>query len=460
MQPSSVKLLYPLRGHMFGPLRDAIPRLWNPDGRLFVLPELPIADFIDQLNERDVEYVVLNLGVRKAEELEVLIRGDEDFDKLHDLVTEWPVGTPIDIYTVSPRNHTAYYSPLVRRDSCNRIAVFPPYISERLLESAVTDGNGTKVLSDRDVFFACGYRAAYMESASWDWQNPDRTDEKRLGYEAQMRRLAPLVGVKLPDPLTPQSLDQLLNEHGWRPPLDLLEKAARWAPWIRSAFPEMESDDEESRTPGIAFFFIRELAVQMGWKERVLDTLADSGFELLLVKDLDEDGRENAKHWFRGGDWGAVNLRLSAGPPVCVVVGLDLQPERVTSDIRSRQPEADNMNTVMAKDATRRLVKSILPREEAFNPVHSSDSSRQAWTTIRLLLPEHVDELRDKARERREAFAAAGHGVKRKRQRRRSLGHEARRALTTSLRGIGKRVVPRGVRAILRQAHRKQLTAK
>jgi hypothetical protein len=460
MQPTSAKLLYSLRGRMIGPIRAAVPRLWNPDGRLHILPELPVADFIARLNDRQVEYVVLNLGVRAADELELLIRGDDDFEKLRDLVTEWPVGQRIDVYTVSPRNNTAYFSPLVERVSCNRIAVFPPYISEQLLERAVADTHGMKVLTEQDAFFACAYRAAYMESGSWDWQSVDSRPPRPLIYEEPLRRRAPIVGIELPEPLTPQSLDQMLNEHGWRPPLDLLEKAARWAPWIRYAFPELECEDEESRTPGIAVFFIRELAVQLGWKERVLATLADNGFELLLVKDLDEESRDRAKRWFRGGDWGAVNLRLSAGPPVGIVVGLDLHPRKPNAELRARQPEADNMNTVVAKDATRKLVKSLLPREEAFNPVHSSDSSHQAWTTIRLLLPEHEDELREKARQRRQAFATEARAMKAKRQRSRSFASELRAGFFNFVRGFGRRVLPRGVRSIVRDAYRGQLTAK
>jgi hypothetical protein len=460
MQPTSVKLLYPLRDHLIGPLRVAVPRLLNPDGRLFILPELPVAEFVSRLNERQIDYAVLNLGVRPAGQLEVLIPGDEEFEKLRDLLTEWPVGTPIDVYTVSPRNNTAYYSPLAERAPWNRIAAFPAYISEQLLERAVPDADGMKVLPDRDAFFVCCYRAAYMEGTCCDWQNIDARCRRSLKYEAQIRRLAALAGVALPEPLTPQSLDQLLSEHGWRPPLDLLEKAARWAPWIRYAFPEMEAQDEDSRVPGLAFFFIRELAVQMGWKDQVLATLAENGFELLLVKDLDEDERDRAKRWFRGGDWGAVNLTLSAGPPVAVAVGLDLQPRRVSAEIRRRQPEADNMNTVVAKNAARKLVKSILPLKEAFNPVHSSDSSRQAWTTVRLLLPEFEEELRTKVRERRQAFAAERVTANAKRRRPRFFGDEFRNAFANLARGLGRLMLPRTLRSILRQAYRKQLTAK
>ena len=409
MQPASAaKLLYPLRGGMVGPLRTGVPRLLNPAGRLHIPPNLSFADFTARINERQVDYVALNLGVRPDDGAELLVRGDADLAKLEGLLTEWPMGTPVTIYTVSPRNHTAYYSPLVERISCHRIAVFPPYMSEQLLERAVPDGNGLKVLTARDAFFACAYRAAYMEAVCCDWQGGDARCRTCVSYEAQVRRMASGIGIALPDPLTPQSLDQLLHANGWRPPLDLLERATRWAPWIRDAFPELESDDEESRIPGLAVFFLRELALQNGWKPQVLATLAENGFELLMVKDLDEDSRERASRLFRGGDWGAVNLAVSGGPPACVVVGLDLLPRPVTDKYRERQPDADNDKTIVAKEAARKLVKANLPRNEAFNPVHTTDSSRQAWTAIRLLLPEHEEELRAKVRECRSGFTMNG----------------------------------------------------
>jgi hypothetical protein len=408
MQPASVKLLYPLRSAMVGPLRTAIPKLWNRAGKLHLLPELSVADFIVQLNERNIDYVSLDFGIKSDGEMELLLRGDDDLDSLQDLVTEWPMGTPLTIYTVSPRNHTAYYPPLVGRASCNRIAVFPPYISEQLLERAVPNKAGLKVLTAEDAFFACAYRAAYMEAGCCDWLSSDARCDLCAAYEPQVRRLAAIAGIAIPEPLTPQSLDQLLEAHGWRPPLDLLDKAIRWAPWIRDAFADLRCEDEESRTPGLAVFFIRELAIRNGWKQQVLTTLAENGFELLLVEDLDEKGRERAARMSRGGDWGAVNLKVSGGRPACIVVGLDLLPQPVDAKYLAKQPEADNLRTIVAKNAARRLVKANVPMAEAFNPVHSTDSSAQAWTTIRLLLPHLEEEVREKARESRGAFSMNG----------------------------------------------------
>jgi hypothetical protein len=406
MQQTSARFLYPLRNHMPRRLGAALPRLWNQSGTFHLPPGLSFADFAARLNQRDVDYVVLDFGVRQGEDIELLVRGDPDMDKLQDLVTEWPLGVPIRIYTVSPRQNTAYYSPLVPRISANRIAVFPPYVSEELLARAAADGDGIKVLTPQDAFLGCAYRAAYMEAVCCDWGDEAARCDTCTAYDAQLARLSAAAGIPLPDPLTPQSVDQMLNAHGWRPPLDLLDRAVKWAPWILEAFPELESD-EESREPGLAVMFLRDLAFRNGWKQRILTTLTEHGLELVLVKDLDEESRGRAARMFRGGDWGAVNLKISGGPPACVIVAFDPHPQPVVGKVRVSHPLSDNLNFITAKEMTRRLLKATLPKDEAYNPLHSTDNSHQAWTAIRLLLPDEEPKLRAKVAELRRSSAAA-----------------------------------------------------
>jgi hypothetical protein len=406
MQQTSATLLYPLRSHMPRRLEAALPRLWNHSGTFHLPPGLSLADFAAQLNERGVDYVVLDFGVRQGEEIELLVRGDHDMDRLQDLVTEWPLGAPIRTYTVSPRHTTAYYSPLVPRLSCNRIAVFPPYVSEELLDRAVADADGVRVLTPQDAFLGCAYRAAYMEAVCCEWSDTAARCGRCTAYQVQLARLSAAAGIPLPEPLTPQSLDQLLNTHGWRPPLDLLDRAANWAPWILEAFPEMHSD-EESREPGVAVMFLRELAFRNGWKQRILTTLAEHGLEVILVRDLDEESRGRAARMFRGGDWGAVNLKFSGGPPACVIVVFDPHPQPVVGRVRASHPLSDNANTITAKEMARRLLKATLPKDEAYNPLHSTDNSHQAWTAIRLLLPDEESKLRAKVADLRRTSAAA-----------------------------------------------------
>jgi hypothetical protein len=406
MQQTSARFFYPLRDRVPRRLAAALPRVWNQAGNFHLPPGVSFAEFVARLNERDVDYVVLDFGVRQGEERELLVRGDPDMDKLQDLVTEWPLGVPIRVYTVCPRNNTAYYSPLAPRVSSNRIAVFPPYVSEQLLARAVTDGDGVEVLTPQDAFLGCAYRAAYLEAACCDWSDPGARCDTCAAYQVQLAQLSAAAGIPLPEPMTQQSVDQLLNAHGWRPPLDLLDRAAKWAPWILEAFPELEAD-EESREPGLAVMFLRDLAFRNGWKQRILTTLADHGLELILVRDLDDESRERATRMFRGGDWGAVSLKVSGGPPACVIVAFDPHPQPAVGKMRESHPLADNVNTITAKKMTRRLLKATLPGVEAYNPLHSTDNSHQAWTAIRLLLPDEEAKLRDKVAELRRRSAEA-----------------------------------------------------
>jgi hypothetical protein len=79
----------------------------------------------------------------------------------------------------------------------------------------------------------------------------------------------------------------------------------------------------------------------------------------------------------------------------------------VVGKVRASHPLSDNMNTITAKEMTRRLLKATLPKDEAYNPLHSTDNSHQAWTAIRLLLPDEEPKLRAKVADLRRSSAAA-----------------------------------------------------
>ncbi|WP_324276335.1 hypothetical protein [Blastococcus brunescens] len=127
----------------------------------------------------------------------------------------------------------------------------------------------------------------------------------------------------------------------------------------------------------------------------------------MLVRDLDDESRGRATRMFRGGDWGAVNLKISGGGPACVIVAFDPNPQPVVGKVRETHPLADNSRTITAKEMTRKLLKATLPKDEAYNPLHSTDNSHQAWTAIRQLLPDEEPKLRAKVADLRQSSAAA-----------------------------------------------------
>jgi hypothetical protein len=404
MLTASARLLYSLNNRLGEQWRSTFRRYLNPERKRFVVPELSLADFTARLSEREVDYVLLNPEVEQAEPLELLI-ADEHLDRLNGYVTDWPVGTPVRIYSISARTGTAYYPRRVKRTPYNRMAAFPPYLGQQLLERAVATSGGAKVLDPRDAFLVTAYRAAYMEPGCWRWEGSDPSVEPIVDYESQLRKLAPAAGVELPEPLTPMSLDRLLNEHGWRPPPDLLEKATGWAPWIKEAFPDLVAHDEESSRPGLVVYFIRERAVRDGWKPQILATLIEKGFELMHVEDLDERGQMLAERWFRGGNWGPITQPVSGGRPACIVVALDVLPLPVREKYRRQYPATDNQKNITAKRVVRELIHDTLAPDQLYNPMHGTDNSRQAWLVVRLLLAEHEQKIRQLVADRRQAFA-------------------------------------------------------
>ncbi|MEO6255243.1 MAG: hypothetical protein ABIO69_00370 [Sphingomicrobium sp.] len=371
----------------------------NPRRRRHLVPALSTERFIERLNERKIDYVLLG---DTPDNLEVLV-SDDHLDRLRDLVTLWPIGAPVSIYTPSARPGTSYTSPLAETHPRNRMAIFPRRIAEGLLRRAVARPGQAKVMDARDALFACAYRAAYMEATCCEWSKPEAQCAGCRPFDAELKRLAALAGVALPEQLSAQSLDQMLEHEGWRPPLDLLEKASEWAPWIRDSFPALQSV-ERTEPAGVAVFFIRERAIENGLKSEILETLKEKGFDLIHVVDLDEQDREGAGNAFRGGNWGMGSWKRDGGRPGCIVVGLDLLPLPVSGDLADLHPFCDDLKIIRAKVAVRQLVNANLPGKEQYNGLHSTDNSDQSWRVVRQLFPEQEDMLRDLVKTGRAKF--------------------------------------------------------
>jgi hypothetical protein len=407
MQRQWVNLLYALRGQLPRRVHSAVIGRVNPTRGRYLVPKLSFDGLIERLNQRDIEYVLLGGAPDRPE----ILVSDADLDRVRDLVTLWPIGIPVSVYTPSARPGTSYTSPLAERHPRNRMAVFPRRIAEGMLRRAVADPAGPREMTARDALFACAYRAAYMEATCCDWSDSAHKCSRSRGFETELKRLAVAADVSLPEPLTPRSLDAFLAHEGWRPPLDLLEKAAEWAPWIRQAFPALEHA-EPVEAPGVAVFFIRERALQNGLKSEILETLKEKGFDLLHVADLDEAQSELAGHAFRGGNWGMGSWKVDGGRPGCIVVGLDLLPLPVSGKLAALHPTCDDLKIIRAKVAARLVVNASCRPGEEYNGLHSTDNSDQAWRVVHDLFPESEELLRKLVDDCRRQFTATTGAVR------------------------------------------------
>ena len=367
-----------------------------------MLPQLTTAEFLDRIESRSVEYVLIGPMPDGRGPVELLIE-DEALDAFEDLLTAWPVGRQVKLYTASARPGTGYRPPRVSGYRISRISLFPPHLARRMIDGAVRAAGGARVLSPADAFFARCYRAAYLHLHDWEEDGAGGFQLRPAAAE-ELGALGTAGGFGLPDVRSPFDLDRMLNDHGWRPPGDLLEKASYWMPWIRAALLE----NDEPSPPGAIAFFIRERAFEAGHKDAIIHFLKEKGFDTLLAFDLSPAQVELAERSFRGGNWGIGGWGVSGGPPRCVLITHDLLPIPLKPEEQRLNPGCDNKVVLKAKLSVRNEINMRSPESEWYSPVHSTDNSQQTWVVVRLLAPETEPMLREKIARRDRAFATQG----------------------------------------------------
>jgi hypothetical protein len=386
-------------------LRGSLTRAVNPTRQKHLRGKTGFAQFLAELDRRGAEYVILREPNAPGHIAEVLIK-DEHLPLTDGLVTEWPGGLPIRLFTPSARPGTGYEPPQVNGQRLSPMPLFPVHRAETLIHSGMDAAGNTRLLDPLDAFLARAYRATYLQVEDWDRRSSSEDWSPNTALRDDLERLSNAAGIALSASPSPQHLDALLAEHGWRPPVDLLEKVSSWMVWLR---PLMASTKVEE--PGLLAVFIRERAVKAGLKDQIIRHLTDGGFDTLVSFDLSPQQRQLVETSLRGGNWRIGGFPTDAGPPTTLIVALDLLPVDVPEEVRSEQPLCDNVKIVWAKQAIRNEINGGKPRKKHYNPVHSTDNSKQAWHVVELLMPEREEEVRGIVEERRRAFGGTQTGV-------------------------------------------------
>lgn len=383
-------------------LRGSVTRMVNPGRHKHLRKGLDFGGFLAALDTRGAEYVILREPTGTAPPPELLIK-DEHLPLAEDLVTDWPGGVPIKLFTPSARPGTGYQPPKANGHRLSPMPLFPVHRAERLIETGMA--NGKRVLDATDAFLARAYRAAYLQVEDWRHDAPDGRWAPKPELLRDLRALAGAAGIVLPETIAPCDLDAVLVEHGWRPPVDLLEKVSSWMPWLKAVLGSTAPEP-----PGLLAAFIRQRAVDAGLKEQIIRHFTDRGFDPLVTFDLSPEQRRLVETSLRGGNWRIGGFPTDAGPPTTLIIAHDLLPVPVSPEVRAEQPLCDDTRIIWAKGAIRKEVNHGKPRRQHYNPVHSSDNSKQAWHVVQLLMPEREQELRDLVEQRRSAFGEAAAG--------------------------------------------------
>lgn len=190
------------------------------------------------------------------------------------------------------------------------------------------------------------------------------------------------------------SLDTHLAEIGWRPSIDMLERLGLADSWIRDdLLPELLGD--HVAPPGLAVFFCRERAVELGHLKKIRMAIKDTGFEIVQEGPLEGDLATMVRRSVRGGNWGAGPWPVNGGPPVHLLFAIDVYPTEPDAATHARHPFLDNARVLAAKFAARDAVLAHIPSRERFNPLHSTDNSAETLRFAASVLPEDAADALD-----------------------------------------------------------------
>lgn len=388
---------------VLGRAADLLPgRVFNEARRLFVRPDLSDDAFHRILRERRIDHADVTPPGRRS--LRLLV-DDADIGRLRDLVGLWPLGTPVEICSVTGGGGWGFAPPVEAPAMLHGMALFPPRIARRILDRVVVDGP-RRVPCAEDLFFTRAYTAAYLDGPSSGLRS--RTDalcehDVAADIGAALAQAAQAVGLSLPPSPLVEDVDDLLAEQGWRPPRETLEVMSVWSPWIARRF---FAGDEEGCPKGLAAFFVDVRAMEDGFGERILELIRARGFEPLLVRDLDARERALLHARAASGTWDRDPNAAPGGPPARLVVGLDVMPT-VPSERHARiYPQLDNGRVLTARVVIRRLVDRERGGETRYEAVHTTDTARQAWSVVRLVAPQEAERIARTVRDRTAAFAA------------------------------------------------------
>lgn len=352
-----------------------------------------------------VNYALLPTSAGPDSEQPALLVADDEIRRIRNLVTRVPLGQPLAIYAATDLPGFSFQQHWRHISDATNMAVLPPYLATALLANARIDERGIRTPPADDLLLWAIYGALYL-AGNDHFAVGSSSDRPPIlvGPPARMiGRLALDTAMKLAEPLKLEALDQHLANAGWEPPYDVLRRLACWNSW--AAFKVGERDAAVApEEPGVVAFFVRSQVFASGMQDDVTSMLQACGFELLKTIDLDAEQAEVATRASRGANWGPGGFPVGGGTPVRIIIAFDLLPTPVEEQLRANYPYLDNGRVLRAKQFCRGLVKDRLPRSRQFNPLHSTDDSRDAWRIVRLFAAEEESAFRKVIQDRKAAF--------------------------------------------------------
>jgi len=347
-----------------------------------------VAEFLKQLNEKNIPYVVLRWfdEVPLTPENEAQCTEDIDFlidhtrlPEVVELASQHRGNIKCDFYSPAGKRGTGY----------KKMPYYPPIMAEDVLAHRVMYQGSFYIPSPEYHFKSLAYHLTYHKATTSGISSgvetitadPDDLPAKRP-YGQHLEELAnslnPPIEPKILRPFSLINLHHHLQQSGWAMPYDLMVRWPKERSWMRYL---AESEEAIFRPyaendPELVVFLIRADATESdAIKEATIAHIAKH-FNILQSKPLDRSASERVMRNVRGGNWvehrGTVLI-----PPTLALICRDNNPEPFAKDDprRKKYPFISNAKVLLKNDIRDSINREFPDTKEKRIVLHASDNA-------------------------------------------------------------------------------------
>lgn len=362
-----------------------------------------LVDFYQSLNSEGVPYVVL----RWANEVPVDSMSERAYvDDIDHLVADnsmrqivlhasrYPGAVKCDYYSASGQQGSSY----------RNMPYYMPALAEKLLSRRWLDERGFYRPHPTDEFLGFAYHLCYHKGIRCGLPDGlsmhNSVSPAKKDYASELRRLANSARwSQLPNPLTLLALHEVLKEHGWNMPADLM---VRWP----DQHPFLVALQKHERTltqsliadaKGLTIFILREDCDSVEL-EGIAKQCIEDRFEVLSEIRLTPAQQGRVISQTRGGDWVEKYCGKVVAPTVAFIckdapvpgpLPIRMSPEK----LRKRYPHVTNTD-VLIKRKIRELINRASPKSYDRVVIHATDNAAEAVEMMRAIFGDRLpDEL-------------------------------------------------------------------
>lgn len=355
--------------------------------RRYLSPGTRLEDFFRRLNDLGVRYAVLRWfedlpHLAEGEDIDMLF-GDEAAAHFDDLFLKSKVkgAIPFDIYTEGGLPGSNFES----------LPYYEGRLAKEILDNTVLHKGFVKVPDTRRHFLSLAYHVVYHKAHAsglpFKDGEPPIVATADHDYAQVLKDLAQQLDIDFEPTLL--GLSKILADNGWSPAMDTIRKLSLRRPVLQCFLDENHAFE----SPSICTLLVRQWAFDRGLLPWICANLRAYGFDLKLVKVLDDAEKARAAQSIRGGNWNQGPYPVSGGPPAAMIVACDYTPSLPDDETRLDQPFARNQRFVSIKKMLRVGVNRHLPAILQVNAIHSADDNSESFEYIKRVCPDELPEI-------------------------------------------------------------------